>query len=93
MTLQRELRMARFALIIIFLALIRTLSEPFRLQYYSASGLSFEQLKPYLIGGLISAVGLLAMTILSFYAKYKWIMAAAVIVIILLLYVKFTYLY
>lgn len=38
------------ATVIIFLALIRCVSEPFRLQYYATKALTFTDIKPFLIG-------------------------------------------
>jgi len=88
----RQKKIARVCIIIIFLALIRTMSEPFRLQYYSEASLTFEQVKPFLMGGIISAVGLLLMTLFLFYEKYKLIIAACILTIITLLIVKYIYL-
>ena len=76
-------KIPRIATLIIFLALIRTISEPFRLQYYSVTSLTYVQIRPFLIGGLISAIGLLAMTILSFYQRHKTIIAVSFLVKIL----------
>jgi hypothetical protein len=59
------------AIIIIFLALIRCVSEPLRLQYYSTKALTFADIKPFLIGALVASLALLIMTILSFLANIK----------------------
>jgi hypothetical protein len=90
-TLKREKAISKASVIIIFLALIRTISEPFRLQYYSSSELSLEEIKPFLIGALMCSVGLLIMTILLFYSKHKIIIALAVLIIIGMLMVKNIY--
>jgi len=90
--LKNEKKISIAAIIIIFLALVRSLAEPFRLQYLSDTQIIFEQIKPFLISGLITSLGLLVMTILSFYNKHKIIIALAILIIILLLFVKAIYL-
>src|SRR5262245_49882796 len=84
-------QISKIATVIIFLALIRCVSEPFRLQYYSANPITIEVIKPFLIGALIASVSLLAMTIFSFYGKHKIIIATCMLTIILLLIVKRIY--
>lgn len=79
-------------MIIIIVALVRTISEPFRLQYYSSSTLGFEDIKPFLLGGLVISIGLLAMTVFSFYNKYKIVTVLAIMVIIGMLMIKYKYL-
>jgi len=83
---------AKFATIIIFLALIRTISEPFRLQYYSKTILSYDEIKPFLIGSLAAAIALLVMTILFYLGKHKIIITTCILTIIILLFVKKFYL-
>jgi hypothetical protein len=83
---------SKIATIIIFLALIRSLSEPIRLQYYSRTILTYNEIKPFLIGSLIAAMALLVMTILSYFGRHKLIIATCIMTIILLLIVKKVYL-
>ena len=83
--------MSKVTTIIIFLALIRCLVEPFRLAYYASAAISFAIIKPFLLGALIAAVALLAMTILSYFQKYKIINGICVLAIILLFIVKWIY--
>ncbi|MFZ1676487.1 MAG: hypothetical protein WBP41_03660 [Saprospiraceae bacterium] len=90
--LRNEKRISRLATIIILIALVRTISEPFRLQYYSSSTLGFGDVKPFLLGGLVISIGLLAMTVFSFYNKYKIITILAILVIIAMLVIKYKYL-
>ena len=85
-------KIAKIATIIIFLALIRSISEPFRLQYYSKTPLTYDEIKPFLHGSLAAATGLLAMTILSYFGKHKIIIATCILTIIILLLVKKFYL-
>jgi len=92
-TLFRDTRkISKIATVIIFLALIRSISEPFRLQYYSKTTLTYNEIKPFLIGSLIAATGLLAMTILFYFGRYKIIIITFILTIILMLIVKKNYL-
>jgi hypothetical protein len=79
------------ATVILFLALIRCISEPFRLQYYSTGALTFADIKPFLIGSLVTSLALLIMTIFSFLGKYKIINATCVLTIVVLLIIKRIY--
>lgn len=85
-------KISKLATIIIFLALIRSIIEPFRLQYYSETILTYEEIKPFLIGSLVASIGLLAMTILSYFGKHKVIIGTCIFTIITLLVVKRLYL-
>jgi len=85
-------KISKIATVIIFLALIRSISEPFRLQYYSKTLLTYDEIKPFLIGSLIAAIGLLVMTVLFYFGKYKIIIATCILTIIILLLVKKFYL-
>jgi Zn-dependent protease with chaperone function len=84
-------KIAKFATIVIFLALIRTISEPLRLQHYSKTMLTYDEIKPFLIGALTAALALLAMTILFYFNKNKMIVAACIVTIIVLLLEKKIY--
>ena len=84
-------KIAIIAIVIIFLALIRCVSEPFRLQYYSTKALTFVDIKPFLIGSLITSLALLMMTILSFFGKNKIIGATCILTIVVLLIIKRIY--
>lgn len=85
-------KISKIATVIIFLALIRSISEPFRLQYYSKTLLTYDAIKPFLIGSLVAAIGLLAMTILFYFDKHKIILVTCMLTIILMLIVKKIYL-
>jgi hypothetical protein len=50
-------KISKIATLVIFLALIRTISEPFRLQYFSNSLLTFSDIKPFLTGSLVASLG------------------------------------
>lgn len=85
-------KIAKIATIIIFLALIRCICEPFRLQYYSATILMFSDIKPFLIGSLVTAIGIFAATILFYFGKYKIIIATCILTVIVLFLIKKIYL-
>lgn len=84
-------KMSKVTTIIIFLALIRCLVEPFRLVHYASTSVSFTVIKPFLLGALISSIALLFMTILSYFKKYKIINGTCILTIILLFIVKWIY--
>ena len=85
-------KLSKIAIIIVFLALIRCISEPFRLQHYAVYTLNFEEVKPFLLGALVTAIALLIMTILFYYGKNKLIIAISILTIVLLLIIKQLYL-
>src|SRR5690349_439701 len=84
-------RISKICTLIIFLALIRCICEPFRLQYYSSTELTFDTIKPFLMGSLVATLGLLVMTILFYYSKHKAIIATCLLTITALVIVKITY--
>jgi prolipoprotein diacylglyceryltransferase len=81
------------ATFIIFLALIRCISEPFRLQYYTAGSLTFADIKPFLLGALVTSLALLIMTILALFRKYKIINVACVLTVAALFIIKGIYMH
>jgi|SRR5664279_602351 len=85
-------RISKIATFVIFLALIRCITEPFRLQYYSTIPLTFFVIKPFLIGSLVAALALLAMTILFYFGRHRIIIALGILTIAILLIVKRIYL-
>ena len=85
-------KISKIATIIIFLALIRSISEPIRLQYYSKTILTYAEIRPFLSGSLVAATGLLAMTILSYFGRHKISIVTCILTIILMLIVKIIYL-
>ena len=92
-TLFRDTRkISKIATVIIFLALIRCICEPFRLQYYSTTALTFGEIKPFLIGSLVAALGLFIMTILFYFGRHRIIIGTCVLTIVILLIVKKIYL-
>ncbi|MEP7128035.1 MAG: hypothetical protein ABI729_04165 [Chitinophagales bacterium] len=88
---KHEVKISRIAIIAIYLALIRTIGECFRLHYIHGAALTFEQLQPFLVGAMISAIACLAMTISSFYKMNKLVITVALITIVALLTIKIYY--
>lgn len=87
-----EIKIAKVTIIVIFVALVRMIAECFRLQHYSTTNLSFDQIKPFLIGTLICSISTFSMAILFFYQKYKTIISISILTIISLLVVRNIYL-
>ncbi|HEY2580477.1 MAG TPA: hypothetical protein VGI43_01645 [Mucilaginibacter sp.] len=62
---RNEIKISRVGMIAIFLALIRSISEPLH------QPMSQGRLKLFLIGSIIAAASCLLMTILGFYSNIK----------------------
>ena len=89
--MKHEIKISKAATIIIFIALIRTIAEPLRLQFAAQSPITFTEIRPFLLASLVSAFGLLAMTILAYYGKSKTIILVAIFIIAAMLYIKYYY--
>ncbi len=84
-------KLSKGATIIAFLALIRCLFEPFRLEGLSEHPLGFAEVKPFLLGAMTSAVSLLVMVVLSYFGKYKSAIMICLGMIVILLIIKMIY--
>src|SRR6266536_1985804 len=84
-------KISKIATVIIFLALIRCISEPFRLQHYATETLTFGDIKHFLIGSLVTALALFAMTILFYFGRHRMIIAICMLTTAILLIVKWIY--
>jgi hypothetical protein len=82
---------ARISIVIVLLALIRSMAEFFRLEYIHSSTLTVEQIRPFIVGSIIAAAGCLVMTIFSFYSKNKVVIAMFLLTITSMLIVKIIY--
>jgi hypothetical protein len=82
-----QVRVARILMVVIFLALIRTIAEMFRLQDVR-SNLSYQQVRMCDSGALTAAIGLLIMVLLSFWGKNRVIIFSGVITLLLLIGIK-----
>ncbi|HVI48996.1 MAG TPA: hypothetical protein VM802_29285 [Chitinophaga sp.] len=88
---RNELKFARGATIILFIALIRTLAEYFKLEHELKGALTLEQVKPLVIGSLVAAGYCLIMVVFSFYRKHIVMIIVFVIAMISLMIVKNVY--
>jgi hypothetical protein len=79
---------ARISIIIVFLALIRCLSEFFRLDYLQENQLTISIIKPFVLGALVCAISCLLMTISLFYSKNRLIVIIALLTIGILFVIK-----
>lgn len=84
-------KISRIATIIILLAVVRCISEVFRLEYYSATALNYLTVKPFVTGALVSAIGVFAMVVLSYFRKYNMVTVLGVCTIAVMVWVKVSY--
>lgn len=85
-------RLPVFTILVIFLALIRTITEPIRLQYYSTTLLTYTDVKPYLFGALAASLGLLLMGLAFMTRRYKAVIAVCMVTIVAMVIIKVMYL-
>jgi len=81
-------KFARIAMVIVFLALIRCLSEFFRLENILGLQLTMTTIQPFILGALVCAVSCLLMTICLFYSKNRLIVILAILTIVILFVIK-----
>src|SRR6266849_1356347 len=80
-------RIAKLGIAVQFLALIRTLSEYFRLKHAYGPALSVAAIDPYIKGSLIAALCTAVAVGFYFFAKYRAaVLVSGATVIILLIY-------
>ena len=63
-------RIAELAISVLFLALVRTLGEYYRLEY-TREGVSLAEVAPYITGALIAALGAWAAVVGYFVGRYR----------------------
>lgn len=90
--IKNKVKIARISIIIIFLALVRCIAEPFRLQAIANEPIYFDEVKAFIIGALLCAIGLICMNLMLFYSKYRSIPFIAFLIITGLLLIKMLYL-
>ncbi len=86
---KRELLTSQIAIIILLLALIRTIGELFRLQYYSSTPLLFADIKPFAIAAMMTSISLLLMLLLYFFSRYVLVTSIAIMTIMGMLAIKY----
>ena len=81
-------RMSEFAITGLFLALIRTLAEYYRLRYVRGTALALADVAPYITGGLMAALGAWASVVAYFFGRYRVAIGIVVAVIVTMLVYK-----
>jgi hypothetical protein len=89
---RKKNRLAQIAIIILFLALVRSMSEYFRLKYVHGSGLEPAMFEPFLKGAIFTAVCTLLAVILYFFNRMTAVTVIAALTIICLLIYKLLFL-
>ena len=64
-------RVAELAISGLFLALVRTLVEYYRLEYTRGSALTLAEIAPYITGALLAALGVWCAVIAYFVGRYR----------------------
>jgi hypothetical protein len=73
---------SRIVLVLLFLALVRTLVEPL------IRPVSAGELKMLLAGALVASLGCLALAILGFWGRYRWMLLVGVATLAALVIIK-----
>ena len=81
-------RLSELAITGLFLALIRTLAEYYRLQYVGGTALALAKVGPYITGGLIAALGAWAAVVAYFFGRYRVATGLVVAVVVVMLVYK-----
>ncbi len=77
--------------LVVFLALIRCIAEPLRLQHFSPDAMSLRAIEPFLYGALASALAFGGMVILHIKKQYKLNMLLCVMNTLILIFLKIGY--
>jgi hypothetical protein len=85
---KHELKIARAEVLIIFAALIRTITAYFQLRTRPGNVLTAAQVAPIFTGSLVAALFCLALTLLSFAGKSRLVHAVFAVAILSLVLVK-----
>jgi hypothetical protein len=64
-------RSSELAIMVLFLALIRTLAEYYRLKHVHGTQLVLAEVAPYITGALIAALGAWAAVAAYFFGRYR----------------------
>jgi len=80
---------ARVATLLQFAAVIRCLAEYFRLKWALGSAFTLDRYEPFVIGGLVTALGALIAVLFYFAEKYGLATVTAAITIASLLALRF----
>jgi hypothetical protein len=85
---RHEMKITRAEVVILFLALIRTITAYYQLKTRPGNILPAEQVEPLITGSLAAALSCLVLTLLSFSARHRVMHAVFALAIISLILVK-----
>jgi hypothetical protein len=85
---RHELKITRAEVVIVFLALIRTLTSYYQLRASPGNILPAGQVQPIITGSLVAAVSCVALTLLSYAGRYRVMHLVFVLAITSLVLVK-----
>jgi hypothetical protein len=85
---RHQIEIARAEVVIIFLALIRTITACYQLKTRPGNVLPAGQVEPLITGSLVAALFCLALTLLSFSGRYRVMHAVFALAIISLVLTK-----
>ncbi|MEO7418232.1 MAG: hypothetical protein ABI163_14310, partial [Thermoanaerobaculia bacterium] len=81
-------RLSELAITGLFLALVRTLAEYYRLRYVRGTALGLAEVAPYITGGLMAAVGAWTAVGAYFFGRYRVAIGIVVAVVVAMLVYK-----
>jgi sugar phosphate permease len=81
-------RLSELAITGMFLALVRTLAEYYRLRYVRGTALGLAEVAPYITGGLMAAVGAWTAVVAYFFGRYRAAIGIVVAVVVAMLVYK-----
>ena len=81
---------ARIGICVQFAALIRCLSEYFRLRWVLGPSLTLGRVEPFVLGALVASVGALIAVLFYFWEKYLLVVATSAVTVAVLLVLRFT---
>lgn len=81
-------RLSELAITGLFLALIRTLAEYYRLRYVRGTALGLAEVAPYITGGLMASLGAWAAVVAYFVGRYRVATGIVVAVVVAMVVYK-----
>jgi hypothetical protein len=85
---RHEVKITRAEVVIVFLALIRTLTSYYQLKTRAGNVLPAGQVQPIITGSLVAALFCVALTLLSYFGRYRVMHVVFALAIISLVLVK-----
>lgn len=80
---------AKIAILAQFAALLRCLTEYFRLKWLLGAGLTLARVEPFVLGALVAAVGALIGVVLFFWGRHASTVALGAVTVAILLALRF----